>query len=139
MFLFYLILVGLAILIALILFIFDSIWYSKFLFGAHYTKKHENMKVALAVEFLSCFLFAIGAMVVFIPFDLYIGFDLGLIIALTIIFPFAISEAVWKEGSSFKTLVASLLHRSLQMILTFTLAGAANSFLFPMVSNYNSF
>jgi hypothetical protein len=135
----FVILTGLALIVAIVIFLFTTLWYSKFLFGKIAMNSHINKdsktcsKKANIAEFLSSFLLAIGVVIVFAPFNFYFGLINGGIIALTILLPMFISQYVWSDINIKQALVFAL-HRFFQVIIAFAIAGAVNSFIYPLIA-----
>ena len=130
-------LIGISLLIAICLFLFGWFWYSPLAFGKILSKSNvetgRSMKAALPLEFLSCFLISVAAVIVFAPFDWYFGLVNGLIIGIAIILPFSISDAVWHQKISLSRFFIQLGHKILLILISFTLAGILNNLIIPMV------
>jgi hypothetical protein len=130
-------LIGISLLIAICLFLFGRLWYSPLAFGKILAKNKVetgcSMKVAIPLEFLSCLLISIAAVVVFAPFDWYFGLVNGLIISVAIILPFTISDAIWHQKISFSRFFIQLGHKISLILISFVLAGILNNLIIPMI------
>jgi hypothetical protein len=134
-------LIGISLLIAICLFLFGWLWYSKPIFGRFFEKEMSgeghNLKLALSMEFLACLLLALASVMVFAPFDWYFGLINGLVIGIAILLPFAISDAVWHAKSSLAIFFIKFGHKLCMIVISFMLAGILNSLIIPMVIGAN--
>ncbi len=132
------IILGVSFAVALVVFLFSMLWYSKFLFkstlDAILSEKDVNFKKALLIEFSSSFLLSLATVIVFAPYNLTFGLINGVFVVLGILLPIAISNSAW-ENNSFKELSIKLGHRFLQIILCFTFAGVLNNIVMPYMLN----
>lgn len=137
-----LVLFGISLISAVILFAFGGIWYSKKVFGKIMMDSMpegtdcSNMKLPMALEFVSCLLLSLGVSFIFGPFDWYFRLINSVILVIAIIFPLAISNYAWCPKRSIKLSLVEYGHRALQIIISFILIGWLNSIILPrLLSN----